>query len=218
MSFTSAGNLDDPRPVWTFESPRVPKSCTPGWAKDIEGPGISYVNSRTLRFVALRKDISITAAIYNVGMSSGKHVFACMWPRNQKYIKKGYLSIGLGQQSVEMYVEFSDYLLGATRDSLGFDLLKNAIYFDGKKIVSYPRGRSRGNALPTLFYMYVDMDKYKLWFASETEFWGVAINFKDLCTNSSTLVYPMVACRGVEGKFMLFYKGEGINFQVFLYK
>ena len=78
----------------------------------------------------------------------------------------------------------------------------------GHKVEKYPRNKPDDFCIPTLFYIYLDLDLGRLYFGSETEFWGAAFDFSQNIRDILP-IYPMVAVHGAQGKFMIFYKGQG---------
>ena len=170
------------------------------------------MSSKCLQFYRPDGDPSSTGvAIYAHGFQHGKHVFACMWPRSARYVRYARLIVGFGRESSAQPLDSSledTVPVGGTQTSFGFDLLKNRLVHAGKTLCTYPRDQARNFCLPTLFYMYLDLDDGRLYFGCEQKFWGAAFSFQEHM-DQLLPTFPMLAVRGVHGKFMMFYKGQG---------
>ena len=117
--------------------------------------------------------------------------------------------VGIGA-SVHMHQEEGHHLVGGTRRSVGFNLVTKSLWFDGFKVAKYPKGKSRDFCIPTLFYMYVDLENNQLSFGSEDEYWGVALSIGEIRRDAEDFpIFPMTSFRKVQGRLMLFYKGQG---------
>ena len=92
---------------------------------------------------------------------------------------------------------------------MAFNVIQNELYFNYAKISAYPRKKPRDFCVPTLFYMYIDLDEGRLSFGSEVEYWGTAFNFGNMRKNKNKPLHVMVAFRAIRGKIMMFYKGQG---------
>ena len=58
---------------------------------------MTYVNTKTLNLQygsGTSTPAYISGAICNEHFTSGKHIFACMWPRTSKYIRGAHMVIG----------------------------------------------------------------------------------------------------------------------------
>ena len=181
------------------------------WMRDNIGSSISVVSSRCLRFsFALKEESNFEAAMCNKGHTKGKHVYAIMWPTDQKYSPEAHLSIGIGYSTLDLKKESYSGIVGGNRKSLGFCVTHNYLVFNNDVIMKhYPKSKPPDYCTPTLIYMYLDMDEGILSFGTDDEYWGVAFNFWNFKRNVKRPFHFMVGARGMVGKLMLFYKGHG---------
>ena len=181
------------------------------WMRDNIGSSISVVSSRCLRFnFTLKEESNFEAAMCNKGHTKGKHVYAIMWPRDQKYSPEAHLSIGIGYSTLDLKKESYSGIVGGNRKSLGFCVTHNYLVFNNDVIMKhYPKSKPPNYCTPTLIYMYLDMDEGILSFGTDNEYWGVAFNFGNFKRNVKRPFHFMVGARGMVGRLMLFYKGHG---------
>jgi hypothetical protein len=97
------------------------------------GANLTYVNSKTLAIQYSYPPAFICGAICNEQFTSGRHVFACMWPRTGKFVRGAHVMVGLGRpQHLDVLNEYQNYLVGATKTTLGLDLVNNQLVYKGK--------------------------------------------------------------------------------------
>ena len=212
-----AVNPDLPQPEWWLESPVLPLNEENGWDRSNTGQYVTVVNSRTLKIECnYHEQTGVDGAIWDKGFSKGKHVFAFMWPRDQRIYYESQVTVGVGYP-MGMHKDYGARLIGGNGHSVGLDLVDNSLWYDGFKVATYPK-KSRRFVIPTLVYMYVDFDLDRLAFGTGRDFWGIALDFRNVRANNERdyPLFPMVAFRKVAGKFMLFYKGHGNYFLILL--
>ncbi len=213
--FNSVGDTcKEEIPYWITDHTVLVKSLADdkyNWVRDNMGPDISTVSSRCLRFsFPAKNSYEYQGALCNKGHTSGKHVYAIMWPRDQKYNPDAYLCIGIGYTTLDLKGDYAGPIIGGNRKSLGFCVTHNYLHFDGEIVGKhYPRNKDNNYCSPTLIFMYLDLDEGKLSFGTDGEYWGIAFHFGNLKRNMKRPFHFMLCARGLVGKFMLFYKGHG---------
>ncbi len=184
-----------------------------GWNRSNMGTDISILGAKCIKVATPQKEhfshLAFQGAMSNMGFAHGRHIFAFMWPRNQRYIKGAHLTVGIGYNSVDLESEYIIPTVGGNRKSMAFNIIQNSLVFNNHRVDTYPRGKSSDFSVPTLFYMYLDLEQGKLSFGSEKEFWGIAFEFGNMRKNRNHPFHAMVGIRGVNGKIMMFYKGCG---------
>ena len=198
-------------PEWISHRPTLAHNDDTGWCRNNLSPNLLLLNAKTLRVCQPHSPESCVTdgAICNRGFCKGKHVFAFMWPRDQRFSPEASICLGIGYHTTQVHEDFEMYLVGGNKTSIGFDLVGNTLVFNGKLVTSYPPNAAPDFCFPTLFYMYLDMDSKQISFGTEEQKWGVLCEFQSFRTSDTQPVFPMVAFRNVTGKFMMFYKGEG---------
>lgn len=197
---------------WERDSPTCGiQTEADGWDRENHGDNITVTSWRGIRVVcSLEGQLPSDAAVWSRGFTTGRHVFAIMWPRDQRIYYGADIVVGLGF-SVQTQNETGRCLVGGNSLSVGFNLVNNSLWYDGVKVRHYPPGKPRYYSVPTLFYMYADFDDDLLSFGCDEEFWGVALTFKEIRRRSGKdcPLFPMASFRKIQGKFMIFYKGTG---------
>ena len=201
-------------PDWIKQIPQLSRKDELGWDRFNKGAGVTITSQKSLYVKGNQEDVTTTeGAIAERGFSDGRHVFAFMWSRDQRHVPNAHLAVGIGYP-FDMNGEYYGPLVGGNDKSYGFNLTDNGLYFCGSRVAVFPPKKDQSFCLPTLFFMYVDLIESKLGFGGENEFWGVAFDFSEKRPMKEVPLYPMVAFANVTGKFMMFYKGQGLYFWV----
>lgn len=201
-----------PLSEWWLKPLELPRLDDSGWDRNNVGQFITIVSARTIKLECDYVEHSGSdGVIWNRGFSEGKHVFAIMWPRDQRVIYGSQVIFGIGY-SMDMHKDSLSPLIGSNKASVGLDLVENSLVFNGSQIGTYPRNKPRNFVIPTLLYAYIDFDRDHIAFGTSwDDFWGIALSFQEIrkSHSRSDLLFPMVAFRKIRGKFSMFYKGHG---------
>ena len=131
-----------------------------------------------------------------------------MWPRHHVHLPDAHFVIGLSFGAIDFSkIKYEPYV-GENHASMGVDVIRNVLRYNKTDISRYPHHVNRDFIMPTLFYMYIDMDEGTLGFGSDSEYWGTAFNFGKLGKIKKPM-FVALSSSGVKGKVMMFYKGEG---------
>ncbi|CAD5122629.1 DgyrCDS11038 [Dimorphilus gyrociliatus] len=201
-------NKDIPKqPDWIVAVPLSKARIQTDWRKGRIGKGLTRVNCKTIKMIHTTESVSSVAEL-DLLLTSGKHAFAIMWPSNQYRNSNAFFSIGLSNGELDSLdgIE-SRFIVGRTKSSVAFDLIGKTIFHNNQIVKHYPGHMKEESCLPTLLYMYVDIDRSMLSFGCEKHFWGEALNLRLLGTKVHGFLPVLSAC-GVTGSVMLFYKGQ----------
>ncbi|KAK3577705.1 hypothetical protein CHS0354_032697 [Potamilus streckersoni] len=140
-------------------------------------------------------------ARWSVGLETGKHVFEVFWPVEDRGT---HASVGVCSSKAPLYWKPKTSLVGMNDVSVGLDIGRRRIIYEGEPKKIYPRIMH----VPEKFLMYVDCDSSELSFGTEESFWGIA--FK----NIDRRMYPlhiMVGLTECNAHVQIFYKGSAVS-------
>ncbi|KAK3577704.1 hypothetical protein CHS0354_032695 [Potamilus streckersoni] len=140
-------------------------------------------------------------ARWSIGLEHGKHVFEIVWPDTSRGT---YATIGVGSLHTPLHRKPKTSLIGMTESSLGLDIVRKRIIYNGEPKKTYPTIFH----VPEKFLMYVDCDSGKLSFGADECFWGIAFE------NIDRQMYPLHIMAGLtepDANIQIFYKGSAID-------
>ncbi|ELT93128.1 hypothetical protein CAPTEDRAFT_195780 [Capitella teleta] len=171
-------------PAWHSLTPVSPAADASGWVRSPISRSLTVVNNRTLQVDSAEET---NVAVWDRSFNAGKHVFAILWPREQRVFYGACVSIGVG---------FNSEQPGGDRESVGLDLVENSICYDGCSIRTYPHGWHY-----TMMYLS---------FGSGEEYWGPAADLGQVRRRKQREdpMHVIAAFKKVKGRFCVFYKGQ----------
>ena len=116
--------MSEKQPPWTMQTSVINHPyINLSWHRKNMGKHVTLLTSRTV-YVDLKPHFAASArpnaqgqrlarstdditfmyegAMSDVGFTCGRHIFAFMWPRDQRYCGDGYLAFGLGYPSIDL--------------------------------------------------------------------------------------------------------------------
>ncbi|ESO96514.1 hypothetical protein LOTGIDRAFT_159930 [Lottia gigantea] len=136
------------------------------------------------------------------GFTSGKHVFTIVFPEE---LRGTEASVGVGMESASLHEKGRITLVGDNRYSWGIDLRTRRAVHKKKPMKRYPVTQE---ALPDIFYMYLNMDSGTLSFASDVGFYGTAFHGLRQCAQP---LFPMVSATVEGAAITMTYNGSEMD-------